>query len=118
MKNLICPECGARLIYKPSKFGGFYGCENYQTTKCKGAIGCHVGTRTPLGVPANQETRKLRTKAHLLFDNLWKNKQMKRKEAYKWLAEKMILSQDKAHIGMFNKEQCEYLIKEMESFNG
>lgn len=31
--NLICPECGGKLVKREGKFGIFYGCENYP--KCK-----------------------------------------------------------------------------------
>jgi len=36
---------------------------------------------------------------------------MTRKEAYSWLQDKMNMSQEDAHIGMFNEIECEKLLK-------
>ncbi len=33
IENDICPRCGGKLVLKKSKYGNFYGCENYP--KCK-----------------------------------------------------------------------------------
>lgn len=105
MDSLICPECGARLIFKPSKYGGFYGCERWRETKCPGAHGAHPDG-SPLGTPASQATRRARVQAHAAFDQLWKSKLMSRKGAYRWMQAAMGLSKDDAHIGKFTVEQC------------
>ncbi|WP_279239691.1 zinc-finger-containing protein [Scytonema sp. UIC 10036] len=36
---------------------------------------------------------------------------MSRDEAYKWLCEQMGLTREKAHIAMFNEQQCRQVIK-------
>jgi len=33
---LICPECGGHLIKRKSRYGAFYGCENFPKCKFKG----------------------------------------------------------------------------------
>lgn len=103
-----CPECGAPMKRRESRYGHFYGCTRYPD--CRGAHGCHPDGR-PLGTPANAETKRLRIAAHDAFDGWWRAKQMRRSDGYKWLREKMGLSKSKCHIGMFNKQQCERVIE-------
>ena len=113
MSKLICPDCGADLVLKPSKFGHFYGCERYSATGCSGAVGCHSGTTKELGVPADKETRKLRIAAHEAFDKIWKENKMTRRDSYRWLEKEMGLDSEHAHIGMFTAEQCRQLIEKV-----
>jgi ssDNA-binding Zn-finger/Zn-ribbon topoisomerase 1 len=116
--KLICPDCGAKLLWKVSRFGDFYGCEKWVETGCKGSIGVHYGTKEPLGIPAPKHVRELRIKCHDGFDKLWKNGgKLTRKEAYKWLQEKMCLDGSKAHIAMFDEGQCLKLISFLEEFS-
>ena len=79
---------------------------------CDAWVGTHKNspTHAPLGRLANAELRKAKMAAHAAFDPLWKNGQMTRKEAYKRLAEKMGLAKEKAHIGMFDVEQCKTVV--------
>ncbi len=107
--DVTCPDCGGRMVLRNSKFGPFYGCENYP--KCKATHGAHPDGR-PLGIPANKETKQWRMKAHDVFDKLWKgrNASMTRKQAYKWFQENMGLTAGEAHIGKFNIKQCQALI--------
>lgn len=107
--TLICPFCGDKLIWKESRYGGFYGCASWARTRCRGSVGCHPGTKIPLGTPADAETKALRIKAHDLFDNMWKTEGMSRKAAYEWLADAMGV--DEAHIGWMNKSDLEKLIE-------
>lgn len=108
-QDLKCPLCGDKLVFKNSRYGGFYGCASWNSTRCSGSVGCHPGTRIPLGVPADRETKELRNKAHDLFDQMWKSRQMSRKEAYQWLADAMGV--DEAHIGWMNKEDLKKLLE-------
>ena len=97
------------MVLREGKFGLFYGCTNYPECTC--AHGAHKEGGAPLGIPANRETKDWRIKAHDAFDQLWKVKKvMKRKEAYKWMAESMELPSEEAHIGMFDISQCQKLI--------
>lgn len=108
-----CPECGAQMVLRTSKFGLFYGCTQYPT--CTSAHGAHKDGR-PLGVPANKETKAARIEAHDAFDRLWKGKHMRRKEAYVWMQNTMMLSAEDAHIGRFTIEQCQQLVAEVVKF--
>lgn len=112
MSELRCGECGSPMILRNSKFGLFYGCSRYPD--CKGTASAHQNSGKPMGIPADQETKEWRVKAHEAFDKLWKEWGYKRKEAYKLLQTMMNLSEKEAHIAKFNKEQCQELIKKIE----
>lgn len=60
-----------------------------------------------------------RERAHAAFDLLWKEGFFTKQKAYSWLASKMGLSTEEAHIGRFHPEQCdlvvEYSVKKYQS---
>lgn len=79
---------------------------------CGSAIGCHFGTKYPLGKMADLKTRQARAKAHKWFDQLHQQSGLTtRTGAYTWLANAMGLSRAKCHIGHFTSEQCEEVIR-------
>ncbi len=114
-ENLECPECGAQLILKESRYGKFYGCETWHDTKCPGSIGAHPDGR-PLGRLANQQTKRARQRAHVVFNKLWEVAGLTRKQAYAWMRREMGLSKEEGHIAMFDTAQCEQLIKLLEPY--
>ncbi len=83
----------------------------YQCQNCNARVGCHKGTRRPLGNVANEVLRLKRMETHQVFDAFWKKRGMSRTKAYRWLAEQMGLPEAKAHIGGFEMEQCQQLIE-------
>lgn len=103
--SLICPDCGAGMTRRESRFGPFYGCIRYPA--CQATHGAHPDG-TPLGIPADAATKQARIRAHRAFDFLWNGpaRRMTRDEAYRWLAEAMHLPPDEAHIGRFDSDQC------------
>jgi len=121
----ICPYCNApaqlkdsAIVYYTRSYGNMWVCSNYPS--CDAYVGVHKATNEALGTLANKELRQARMKAKELFEPIWKtgqiNKHMglpymkktsNRKKAYRWLADKMGLTKDETHFGMFNKEQCE-----------
>ena len=85
----------------------FWRCE-----PCGAWVGCHDagagygdGTR-PLGLLANAQLRAAKKSVHDVFDPLWQDGFMRRKEAYQWLAEGLRLPVNQCHVGMFSLEQC------------
>jgi hypothetical protein len=65
-----------------------------------------------MGRLADRHLRYWKHRAHEAFDKLWKTpNRLNRKDAYKWLAEKMSLPRSKCHIGMFDVEQCKTVIQ-------
>ena len=62
------------------------------------------------GTFRQDDLKSLRTYTHNAFDKLWKEEGYTRTEAYEWLAEAMGLSAKKAHIALFNANQCRQLL--------
>lgn len=112
MIKVICPYCGQQAKYVDSKvvYGRSYG-KIYLCKECDAYVGVHKGTDKPLGRLADKELRYWKMAAHDAFDPIWQTKKMKRNQAYKWLAERMGLSPQEAHIGMFDVLQCKKVIK-------
>nr|BDD45321.1 hypothetical protein 40 [bacterium] len=114
--TIPCPKCPGRLRLRRSKYGLFYGCVNYP--RCDASHGAHPDG-TPLGIPANDETKEWRIKTHNIFDELWGRenpyldrytKKWRRTIAYMWLGEKMSLSEEECHIGRFDIYKCKEAI--------
>lgn len=116
----ICRHCGGavRLVSASKVYGpaaaarlgidrqSFYQCQN-----CNARVGCHPGSMRPLGNLANEALRMKRMETHHVFDSFWKERGMSRTQAYKWMAKKMRLSEELAHIGGFEMDRCQKLIK-------
>lgn len=121
---LICPTCGkyARLSTRAEvgrgpkhlKDEAIYVCEDYP--QCDTYVGCHRGTREPLGTMADRDLRYRRVKAHKAFDWAWTSKRLSRTEAYELLADVLGVTKDEAHIGMLDLEQCQKVIDAFNSF--
>ena len=112
IEKMHCPYCDHVVDYVDSKkiYGRSYGMV-YLCRDCDAYVGVHKGTDKPLGRLANKELRAWKMAAHKAFDPLWRSGKMKRNQAYKWMAEQMELSPSEAHIGMFDVEKCQTLIK-------
>lgn len=83
----------------------FYRCQN-----CNARVGCHKGTTRPFGNLANETLRMKRKETHQIFDSFWKERGMTRTQAYHWMAKKLRLSEQLAHIGGFEMDRCQRLI--------
>lgn len=82
----------------------------YSCKPCNASVGCHPGTDKPLGRLADPKLKRAKMAAHRAFDPLWKGGSMRRGEAYRWLAEKLSLSSEECHIGMFDETMCRRVI--------
>jgi len=111
---LPCPECGAPLIRKEGQHGIFYGCSRFRWTGCTGSHSAHQGSGKPMGVPAKQEVKTARMRAHRAFDELWTTGRMSRKQAYTWLQKVMQMTKREAHVARMDLAQCERVILEVE----
>lgn len=78
--------------------------------KCGARVGCHPGTKKPLGRLADAELRQAKSKAHLAFDPIWRDRLMRRKQAYKWLSNQLNIDFNDCHIGMFDVETCNRVV--------
>lgn len=116
-----CPYCGNEAKFMSSKefYGKDFGSNLYVCRPCDAYVGTHGKGKTPLGTMANQRLRELRKTAHSIFDPMWRGKyKMSRSKAYAWMAEVMDLPGEKAHIGMFNDDQCKALIEKAKEKRG
>lgn len=123
-----CPYCHSfATLEKSSKvygkdYGFMYICTNFPS--CDAYVGCHPGTKKPLGRLANSELRYYKKLAHAHFDPLWKRKlairikergkykkSWARGSGYKWLGEQLGLKLEDCHIGMFDIETCKKVIE-------
>lgn len=107
-----CPYCGHEAEFMTTKqfYGVDYGTNVYVCKDCDAYVSTHGKGKTPLGTMANKELRELRKICHGLFDPLWQRGQYSRTGAYRFLQRTMDLPAEKAHIAMFNTEQCKKLI--------
>jgi ssDNA-binding Zn-finger/Zn-ribbon topoisomerase 1 len=104
--SVVC-ICGASMVLRNSKYGKFYGCSQYP--KCQETHGAHPDG-SPLGIPADKETRDLRIEGHKLLSTIWDYRDKKqRKEMYKWLKENTTLG----HISMLMKDEIRLLIERL-----
>lgn len=87
-----------------------FGLKFYLCRPCDAYVGCHKGT-TPLGRLANAELRAAKSRAHLAFDPLWKEKYFRsRTRAYNWLAQQLKINASDCHIGMFDLDMCSRVV--------
>lgn len=108
-EQVLCGDCNSPMDLKSNKYGLYYGCTNWP--ECNGIHSAHKKTGLPMGIPADKETRQWRKKAHTAFDRYWKKWDLKRYEAYQMLSMALHLSEEKTHIAMFDKKQCQEVIK-------
>jgi hypothetical protein len=119
MDDLLCPVCGKKMLllesltltYPSGKKRLFWSCPMYPL--CSVQHGAHPDG-SPVGFPADAKTRRARTEAHEAFDALWRGLGMTRDAGYELLQEITGLSEDAAHIGKFNYDQCAALVAAVE----
>lgn len=78
---------------------------------CNAYVGCHKGGTRTFGSPANAELREYRKAAHAAFDPIWTSGEMKRGDAYAWLAQRLGLGGDNVHIGHACKDLCAMVVQ-------
>lgn len=109
----ICNYCNtpAKCVDSREVYRRWYGWL-WLCKPCDAYVGCHGQTKQPLGRLANKELREAKKAAHAAFDPLWqRNDGMSRTRAYRWLAESLGLTLAKAHIGMFDVDQCRRVVE-------
>lgn len=105
----VCPYCGKPAVFTPTSSEVYHGRDYgplWICRPCLAWVGCHKGTRQPLGRLADAELRKAKLAAHAVFDPLWKSGRMTRKEAYRRLAKAMGLAEP-PHMGEMDLNMCQ-----------
>ena len=100
-----CNLCGGKVIFTTNDkiYGKIYGDGKcYLCTQCRAYVGVHKGTRTALGILANDEMKEWKIKCHDLFDTFWKDGSNNRNYLYKKLAAQMNIERSHCHFGHFN----------------
>ena len=105
-----CPEHNVPMEANRTRYGVRWGCPLDGCT-----LVCWGGDTSTV---ADYETRQARRAAHAAFNSLHEGGEMSKGEAYKQLAAYMGLHQKKAHIGHFNKQQCEQVLAFCEAKKG
>jgi hypothetical protein len=125
---VICPYCD-----KPAKLAT--GADIYphrsdlvdkvfwRCVPCDAWVGCHPKHRkwsptgtTPLGRLANAELRREKQRAHAAFDPLWRSGEMRRTEAYQWIAGQLGMSPANCHIGLLGVDGCKAVVAAVKEF--
>jgi hypothetical protein len=117
---VVCPYCGkpaslvvGRVIY-PHR-SDLADKPVWACLPCGAWVGCHPGTKRPLGRLADADLRKAKMAAHAAFDPLWRSGEMRRKAAYAWLAKQLGITGKEAHIGMFDLATCRRVVETCEA---
>jgi len=64
-----------------------------------------------MGIPAKTFVKKKRMLAHKAFDTLLSSKKnMLKKDAYEWLANKLDIKPEKCHFALFDEQMCDLAI--------
>lgn len=122
-KAPTCQYCGSAskcvdsaVIYNGRSFGWVWTCARYPA--CDAYVGCHPGTKKPLGILADKTLRAAKNAAHEAFDALWRAKMTRegcskreaRTKGYLWLSAALNLPPEKCHIGMFTEDLCRAVV--------
>lgn len=118
----ICPYCGyaaqycasSAHLYNGRDFGPVWACE-----PCHAWVGCHRGTKRPLGRLADRELRYWKRRVHAAFDPIWQRRYEEKRVIdptytkaharggrYKALAIAMGIPRAECHIAMFDLDRC------------
>jgi hypothetical protein len=101
--------CENKVLYHGKNYGKWPWC--WYCNDCGAAVGCHSNTRLPLGTMTDAKTRLLRRLAHDAFDPLWRDRYMKRSQAYGWLARQLNITTENCHISQMSREQLKLVIE-------
>jgi zinc-finger-containing domain len=114
-----CPYCGnaAELVTGAEIYPhrqDLASLKFWRCSPCDAHVGCHKRNKkygndgtVPLGRLANADLRRAKSRVHAIFDPIWKNGRMERREAYLWLAGRLNIPFEECHIGMFDLPTCD-----------
>ena len=98
--QMRCGICRSqRVELRQNRYGYYYRCAD-----CGATVGCHRGTKKPMGMTMDEEGRKLRMDCHRMFDRLWETSK-ERSDRYRTLAAMMNIRPSQCHFAKMNKNQ-------------
>jgi len=121
--NPRCPECGAKMRLDPR--ARRWLCHR---AGCRGSHGARPDG-TPMGTPGDAEPRQARILAHQAFDTLREDavllypdavgdpesvkriRRIARRRAYWWLARRLGMGEDEAHIANMDRAKCMEVVR-------
>lgn len=125
VKAPICPYCGAvsKIVDSAALYGGISYGFVWLCAPCHAYVGCHPGSKMPLGRLADAKLRTLKMRTHAVFDPFWMAslarlkeqmgdklprdaKSKARNDCYAQLAQALGIDKHVCHIGMFDAWQC------------
>lgn len=114
MKCTLCKS--HNILLKRSRRGYYYECLD-----CHAKVGCHQGTKKPMGTFADKEMRNLRNKCHKMFDYTREGQRRwitskERMALYRKLAESLNIPQSKCHFAKLSREQLKQAEKILETW--
>ena len=95
-----------------------YGKKFYKCVPCEAWVGCHPGTETPLGRLADAPLRAAKSRVHALLDPLWRSGKAKRSTVYARLADRIGITPQQCHVGMFDLDRCAKATAELTAWRG
>lgn len=117
--NMKCPYCGTKAILRPANFihgknessygKHLYVCANWPA--CDAYVAVHHASKQPMGTLANGDLRHKRLVAHRELNAFRKISGMSKWAVYVWLAAKLGLTSEEAHIGLFTEDMCDWTIR-------
>lgn len=110
--ELLCPECGSNMVLRKSRFGLFYGCQEFEIEGCKGRISADKDG-TPAELPSDQQTKTARIIAFECFEKLWKSGAMDKRTAFSWACDRMGRKRSNFNIANFTIVECETFINKI-----
>lgn len=115
----VCPYCdgAVELVNNSEIYGRSYGewpwAYRCADDDCDAYVGLHPQTAIPLGTLANAQLRQGRKDAKAAFNPIWKQGEMTRSEAYRWLAGALnIADVGQCHIGWFDLAMCRQVTRQ------
>lgn len=115
--GVFCGECGSRaeLVTGEVLYPHRPDLKRKRFWRCTGCldshVGCHPGSKIPLGAPSRGPLRRAKMEAHAAFDPIWRTGEMSRSAAYAWLANELGIPRVKTHIGYFDLKTCRRVVE-------
>ncbi len=112
--SIVCPKCHCGMVLRKTKkyqYGNgqdrlFFSCSRWP--HCNMTVCAHPDG-TPMGFPADEETKAARRRAHGELEKYIARTGCSKNAAYRKLCSLLGLTRKEGHIGMFDRITCDRL---------